>query len=234
MTYTHIVFVGHHRERLIESITQYRKYPITRVVLVIGDDDTTGERISRKVATRVKSDLSPVYEVAIAKVDKRNVMNAASQVIDIILSEQKDGRRCILNMSGSLRTYAIAAYIAGCLTQSPMITSIPRYDEENREVGIEEIIELPTIPVQFPRKDQAELLGAIAKSSGYLEDLILQANPRAREVPDELAKERSRLFHHLKKIEEMGFVTKERAGKQVMFSLSPLGRIFAKVCRAEG
>jgi len=234
MTYTHIVFVGHHRERLIESITGYRKYPIRRVVLVLGDDDSTGERISRKVATKVKSDLSPVYEVTIAKVDKRNVMNAASRIIDIILSERKDGRRCILNMSGSLRTYAIAAYIAGCLTRSPMITSIPRYDEEDREVGIEEIIELPTIPVQFPRKDQAELLGAIATSSGYVEDLILQISPGAKDVPGELARERSRIAHHIRKIEEMGFVTKEKSGKQVMFSLSPLGRIFAKVCRAEG
>lgn len=234
MTFTHVVFVGHHRERLIESITQYRKYPITRVVLVLGDDDTTGERTSRKVAARVKADLSPVYEVTIIKVDKRNILTAVSQLIDLILSEREKGRNCILNMSGSLRTYAIAAYIAGCLTQSPMITSIPRYDEEDREVGIEEIIELPTIPVQFPRKDQAELLEAIAKSNGYLEDLIVQVNPGAKDVPADYAKERSRLFHHLKKIEEMGFVTKEKAGKQVMFSLSPLGRIFAKVCREEG
>lgn len=234
MTYTHVVFVGHHRERLMESIKGFRKYPVDRVILVLGDDDTTGERISRKVAAKVKADLSPVYSVSIVRVDKRNILNAASQVIDLVLKEQRAASRCILNISGSLRTFAIAAYIAGCLTQSPMITSIPRYDEEDHEVGVEEIIELPTIPVQFPRKDQAELLEAIAKSNGSFEDLILKVSPQAKNAPDEMAKERSRLAHHLKKIEEMGFVTKEKAGKQVVFSLSPLGRIFAKVCRGEG
>lgn len=233
MTHTQVVFVGHHRERLLESITNFRKYPVSRIVLVLGDDDTTGEQISHKVAARVKTDLSPVFSVSLTRMDKRNILNATSQIIDLVLKEQKEGFRCILNVSGSLRTFAIAAYIAGCLTGSPMITSIPRYDEEDREIGVEEIVELPAIPVQFPRKDQIELLEAIARSGSSFEDLILQVNPKARNAPEEKAKERGRLAHHLRKIEEMGFVTKEKAGKQVIFSLSPLGRIFAKVCEAE-
>jgi len=230
MTYTHVVFVGHHRERLLESIRTYRKYPIDRVILVTGDDDTSGERISRAVAMKVKADLSRLFEVTITKVDKRNIMNAASQVIDIVQKERARGNECILNMSGSLRTYAIAAYIAGCILKCPMITSIPRYDEEDQEVGIEEIIELPVIPVQFPRKDQVDLLEAIARGGGYLEELVIALCPGAKESPGHLAKERSRLSHHLKKIEEMGFVTREKVGKQVVFSLSPLGRLFEKVC----
>jgi len=230
MAYTHVVFVGHHKDRLMESITRYRKYPIQRVTLVLGDDDSSGERISRQVADKVKRELSPLFEVSIVRVDKRDIMNAASQIVDLIQKERSRGYECILNISGSLRTFSIAAYIAGCLTQSPMITSIPRYDDADQEVGVEEIIELPTIPVQYPKKDQVQLLEAIASSSGYLEDLILQMNPRVKEIPDDFAKERSRLTHHLKKIEEMGFVTKEKIGKQVMFSLSPLGRLFGKVC----
>jgi len=230
MTYTHVVFVGHHKDRLMESINRYRKFPIQRVTLVLGNDDSSGERISHKVAEKVKRELSPLFEVSIIRVDKRNIMKAASQIVDLIQKERQMGYRCILNISGSLRTFSIAAYIAGCLTQSPMITSIPRYDDADQEVGLEEIIELPTIPVQYPKKDQVLLLDAIASSSGYLEDLILELNPRAKESPGKLAKERSRLIHHLNKIEEMGFVTKEKIGKQVMFSLSPLGRIYGKVC----
>ncbi len=234
MTYTHIVFVGHHRDRLMDSITRCRKYPIHRVVLVLGSDDTSGERISKKVADKVKHDLSPLFDVSITRVDKRDVMNAASQLVDLIQREREMGYSCLLNISGSLRTFSIAAYIAGCLTQSPLITSIPRYDENEQEAGIEEIIELPVIPVQFPKKDQVDLLRAIASSSGYLEDLIIRINPGAKDAPLEIAKERSRLSHHLKKIEEMGFVTREKVGKQVMFSLSPLGRIVGKVCGGYG
>lgn len=233
MTYTHVVFVGHHKDRLMDSISRYRKYPIHRVTLVLGNDDSSGERISRKVADKVKHELSALFEVSIIRVDKRDIMNAASQIVDLIQKEREKGYECILNISGSLRTFAIAAYIAGCLTQSPMITAIPRYDDDDLEVGAEEIIELPPIPVLFPKKDQAQLLEAIAGSSGYLEDLISELTPGVREAPEEYAKERSRLSHHLKKIEDMGFVTKERVGKQVMFSLSPLGRIYGKVCKGD-
>lgn len=232
--YTHIIFVGHHRERLMESIRRLRKYPVDKVILILGSDDTTGERISRNIAARVKADLSPVYSVSIATLDKRDVIRAASQIVDLILKEKNAGSRCILNMSGSLRTFAIAAYIAGCITDSPMITSIPRYDEDNREVGVEEIIELPKIPVQFPRKDQAELLEAIARGNGTFEDVVTRINPRAGESAEEMARERSRLSHHLKRVEDLGLVTKEKAGKQVVLSLSPFGRIFAKVCRTVG
>ena len=119
MTYTHIVFVGHHRDRLMDSITRCRKYPIHRVVLVLGSDDTSGERISKKVADKVKHDLSPLFDVSITRVDKRDVMNAASQLVDLIQREREMGYSCLLNISGSLRTFSIAAYIAGCLTQSP-------------------------------------------------------------------------------------------------------------------
>lgn len=234
MTYCHVVFVGHHKERLMESITRYRKFPIHRVTLVLGDDDSQGERISRRVAEKVKNELAPLFEVSIVKIDKRNIMNAASQIVDLVRKEREKGYECILNVSGSLRTFAIAAYIAGCLTQCPMITSIPRYDAEDREVGVDEILELPAIPVRYPKKDQVQLLEAIAGSGGYLEELILQIHPDAKGSPDEISKERSRLTHHLKKIEDMGFITKEKVGKQVMFSLSPLGRIVVKVGRGEG
>lgn len=233
MSYTHIVFVGHHKERLMESITHYRKLPIHRVILVLGEDDSSGERISRKVADKVKNELAPLFEVSLMKVDKRNIMNAATQIVDIIQKERVKGFDSILNVSGSLRTFAIAAYIAGCLTKSPLITSIPRYDAEDQEIGVEEIIELPTIPVQFPKKDQVHLLNAIAGSSGYLEELIVELNPSVIDNPEEFAKERSRLTHHLKKIEDMGFVTKEKSGKNVIFQLSPLGRLFERISQIE-
>jgi len=63
---------------------------------------------------------------------------------------------------------------------------------------------------------------------------IVELSPEVKDVPDEFAKERSRLTPHLKKIEEMGFVTKEKIGKNVMFTLSTLGRIFRKVCGRGG
>ncbi len=230
MNYTHIVFVGHHKERLMESITRFKKHPLHRVILVIGVDEISGEKISRKVAMSVRNELTPLCEVSITKVDKRNVMVAAAQIVDIIQKEESAGNTCVLNMSGSLRTYAVAAYIAGCLTRTMMFTSIPRYNEQDQEVGVDEIIDLPAIPVEYPKKDQVQLLESIRTGSGFLEDLILQFNPELDRTSDEFSNERSRLTHHLKKLEDRGFVIKEKSGKNVLFRLSPLGEVVDKVC----
>jgi CRISPR-associated protein Csa3 len=113
-----------------------------------------------------------------------------------------------------------------------MITSIPRYDDQDNDIGVEEVIELPAIPVQYPRKDQARLLEAIGNGSDLFEDLIATLNPRLPRDSETYARERSRLSHHLKKIEDMGFITREKSGKTVRFQLSHLGKIFGKVCRA--
>lgn len=230
MASTQIVFVGHHKERLIESITRYRGHPVHRVVLVAGDQDLTGDRISRRVAEQVHKALSPAFEMSIARVDKRDVMHAASQVVDLVLREREAGNTPVLNISGSLRTYAIAAYIAGCITRTEMITSIPRYDDQDQEVGIEEIIELPLIPVEYPRKDQVRLLSAIKESSGSFEELIPSLRPSVQVADHDFPRERSRLTHHLKKIDEMGLIVKEKKGKTVRFELSELGEIFERVC----
>ena len=64
-------------------------------------------------------------------------------------------------MSGSLRTFSFAAYIAGCITRSKMITAIPKYDRMDNEVGIEELIDLPALPLNMPRDEQLRILAAL-------------------------------------------------------------------------
>lgn len=221
---TQLVFVGHHKERLLESIRALRELPISKIILFVGEEDLPGEKKARKTAEELKKELEVVWEVEIARVDKRNAIRAAMQLIEIIKAEKALGREVIINASGSLRSLAIAGYIAACVTNSRIFTSIPRYNEKEEEIGIEEIIEIPTLPVDFPAKEQIEILMAINGGVNALDELIARLNPGMGRKSEEFFKERSRVSHHLAKLERIGAVKKVKVGRNVRIELTPLGK----------
>ncbi len=224
MPATQIVFVGHHKERLVESIRALRELPTTKVILAIGEEELPGESKVRKIAEEIRKEIETVWDVEIRRINKRNVIKAASQLIEIIRNEKQQGREVVINASGSLRTLAIAGYIAACVTSSRIFTSIPRYNEKEEEVGIEEIIEVPTLPVDFPGEEQMEIISSIGDGVESLDELILRLNPGISKGSSEFRRERSRLSHHLAKLEDAGLVRKEKRGRNVRIVLTPLGR----------
>lgn len=224
---TLVVFVGHTKERLDELvglIKEMREYPIDRIVLVVGQHKTSGEQKARKIANELKSKLETVFNVRIVEIDQKNVINAAYQLIDLINKEKEEGYDVIVDTSGSLRTFIIAAYIAACATNSKVVSSIPRY-EDGKEVGIEEIVEVPTLPLDLPGKEQMEIISAIGDGIDSLDDLILKLNPKIRRESEEFKKERSRLSHHIAKLVDKKIVTKQKVGRNVKIRLTPLGSI---------
>jgi CRISPR-associated protein Csa3 len=225
MTSTALVFVGHYKERIIDSIRAARRYSIGKIILITGEQESRGEIKSREVAEELENDLRQIFDVTTTRIDKLDVMRAAGQITDIIRKEQDDGHKVIINMSNSLRTFSIAAYISGCVTRSLMVTAIPRYDKNDEEVGIEDLIELPALPLFSLRDEQRRILEAIGDGVDSLDDLVLRLNPKMKKNSDDFAKERSRLSHHIKKFEEMGIVIKEKSGKNVGVQLTGLGEI---------
>jgi len=131
----------------------------------------------------------------------------------------------ILNMSGSLRTFSIAAYIAGCIMRSKMITAIPKYDHDDNEIGIEDIIPLPPLPLDVIRTGQRRILAAIGEGVQSIDDLVLSLTPDIKKDSDAFPTERSRLSHHLKNFEKMGLIEKEKKGKNVGVKLTKLGEL---------
>jgi len=189
----------------------------------VGEEELPGENKARKTAEELKKELEVVWDVDIAKVNKKNVIKAAMQLIEIIKAERDKGNDVVINASGSLRSLAIAGYIAACVTGSRIFTSIPKYNEREEEVGIEEIIEIPTLPVDFPAREQLEILMAIDGGVGALDELIARLNPQIDRKSEEFFKERSRVSHHLAKLERIGAVKKVKAGRNVRIELTPLG-----------
>ncbi|WP_290597210.1 MULTISPECIES: DUF6293 family protein [unclassified Archaeoglobus] len=225
---TQFVFVGHKKEKLIESIRALREQPISKIILFVGEEELPGESKARRTAEELKKDLETIYDVEIAKIDKRNVIRAAKQLVEMINREKERGKDVLLNASGSLRSVAIAAYIAACVTGSRIVTSIPKYDEKEEEIGIEEIIEVPTLPIDFPGEEQIQILSAVDSGVNSLDELVLKLNPDMEKKSKEFFSERSRLSHHLSKLEKAGFVVRMKRGRNVRIELTPLGRIFSE------
>ncbi|MHA1267507.1 MAG: HFX_2341 family transcriptional regulator domain-containing protein [Candidatus Helarchaeota archaeon] len=233
MSNTQFVFVGHHKEKLLASIKALQEYPSKKLILIVGEPVTSGEFKARRIARELKKEFQLIWDVEERRIDKKNVFNATKQLIDLILQEQNAGSNVIINATGSLRIFSIAAYIASCCTKSRMITSIPMYDELDNEVGIEEIIELPLIPIEYPTEEQKKILLGIKNEKILLKDLITHLNSTIINQKEKLQKERSRISHHLSNLEEMNLIKRNKVGKNIRISLTFLGKIMAKILAAQ-
>ncbi|MBN2734792.1 MAG: transcriptional regulator [Methanomicrobiaceae archaeon] len=233
MKITHIIFVGHHKERLIQSLKMSGDFPMGKIILVVGEQSSSGEEKSRILAEDIKKDLSSLVDTEIVSLDKKDVKRGAMQLISLIKSEEKFGFESVINISGSLRTFAVSAYIAGSVTRSRVITSIPRYDENDNEVGIEEVIEVPVLPVCFLRDEQMQIILSIDEGVDSLDELIMRINPSMEKYTDEFYKERSRVSHHLKVLEGGGFIEKNKKGRNISVSLSDLGILMSQISDCE-
>lgn len=216
-----IVFVGHHKNRLLESIKALREYPVSKIILAVGEQRSRGEEIARRVAREIESEVKAVWDVEVAEVDKKDTIRAASQLVQLINSQKED---VILNVSGSLRTFSIAAYIAASVTGSRVISSIPQYDENDVEVGIEEIVEIPILPVNLPGKEQMEIINAL-DGERTLDELVFKLNPGMKKDSQEFKSERSRISHHIARLEDVGFVKRRKEGRNVKIKVTDLGEI---------
>lgn len=216
-----IVFVGHHKKRLMESIRVLREYPVSKIILAVGEQRSRGEEIARKVAQEIENEVKAVWDVEITEVDKKDTIKAASQLVQLINVQKED---VILNVSGSLRTFSIAAYIAASVTESRMISSIPQYDENDEEVGIEEVVEVPILPVHLPGKEQMDIINTL-DGERTLDELVFKLNPDIKKDTQEFKSERSRISHHISRLEDVGFVKRRKEGRNVKIVNTELGAI---------
>lgn len=220
-----IVFVGHHKNRLLESIKALREYPVSKIILAVGEQRSKGEEIARGVAREIESEVKAVWDVEVTEVDKKDTIKAASQLAQLINDQGED---VILNISGSLRTFSIAAYIAASVTGSRVISSIPRYDENDVEVGIEEVVEVPILPVHLPGREQMDIINAL-DGEKTLDELVFKLNSDIKKDSQEFKSERSRISHHISKLEDVGFVKRRKEGRNVKIVNTELGSIVSKM-----
>ena len=227
---TQIVFVGHHKERLLESIRALREFPVSKIILVLGEQRSKGEELAKKIAEELKKELTTIWDVEITAIDKKDILRATNQLVEII---KKEDGEVILNISGSLRTFSIAAYVTACITNSRIISSIPKLDENDQEIGIEEIVEIPNLPVSLPGKEQLEIIKAIDGEVDSMDEIVYRLNKNIKKESQQFRSERSRISHHLTKLEEDNFVTRKKMGRNVAIKVTPLGMAVSKIAGLE-
>ena len=214
----------------MDSIKMLSNYPVGRIILVVGEQLSSGERRSRDLAKEMTHELGQIFEVETVAIDKKDITRSSVQIVNLIRSEMNRENDVIVNISGSLRTFAISAYIAGSITGCKVITSIPGYDESGEESGVEEIVEIPILPVCFLRDEQMRIVAAVEDGVNSLDELIIRLNPLIIKYSDDFYKERSRVSHHLKVLEDNGFIIKKRNGRQINVTLSELGNMMCNIC----
>ncbi len=200
-----MVLARYHKKRPFESIKALREYHVRKVVLALDEQESSGEKKARMIAEELAEELKTAWNVEIVEIDKKDAIGAASRLVSLIKREDKDA---ILNVSGSLRTFAVAAYLAARVTGSRIIASTPRYGEYDNEAGI---------------------ISATDNGVESLDDPVFRLNLGIRKVSKEFRREMSRLSHHLAKLEAAGFIRRKKVGRNVKIGPTSLGKIVAGV-----
>lgn len=229
MGFIFIIFIGHHKDRLMNSIKYWMKfYPPEKFILITGQEKTTGERRANKIAEEMKEDLkTPLYPALIEQINKIDISEAINQLQDIINREKDKGYDILLDISGSLRIFSVIAYIAACLTKSKLVSVIPMYNIEDDEIGIENFLEIPILP-QYPLgEEQSKIIKSIGPGVDSIERLVHKINPESKNNEKIYNSERSRISYYLDSLEKGRFITREKQGKNVKINLTDLGRIFS-------
>lgn len=228
MPTTLIVFVGRNKERLMDSISQLREVGFSRIVLVVGDDPKLpGEGEVMQVYRELDQDLKVFWNVSMAQITKRSVLDAANQILTLINVEKGLGNDVILNASYALRSLSISTYIAACMSRTKVVSSVPSYTGKNASRS--ETVEVPVLPIDYPGYEQQQLIIHIGKGVESLDTLIYMMFPDIDKDSKRFKSERSRLSHHLSRLEETGFITKSKKGRNISIRLTCLGEMLAQV-----
>jgi len=229
-----IIFVSRNKEAVIKSIREIRDIYFDKIILIIGDEkEDPNEKVIWDVAKEIKFDLNKIWDIHIRAIHKRNILKATNQLVEIISEEKMADNVVFLNTTGLPNNISIGAYIAACMFKARVFTSTPKYNSHGEEVGVEGIFEAPIIPIDYPGDEQRQIITLIGDGVDSLDTIIYKQTPYIEKNTQIFRSERSRISHHISKLEEAGFIVKEKKGRNISINLSGLGRILAEITKVE-
>ncbi len=220
---THIVPVGFTVSILADSI---RSKPFSKVILVVGDNPGDKEEDNaRKTAQELIGKLGEI-DSEIIEVPSMDVYAAADIISRKIVAEKKDGNTVLANLSGSLRTIGIAAYVAATLCGVESYIGMPSYKDE-KIAGARSVVDVPCLPIKNLFEDKQKILSQITEEGRSMVELITSLNPDLSREDPKYNSERSRISHHIKDLKGDSLVDSEKDGKEVRIKLTELGKIYS-------
>ncbi len=223
MTTTQIVFVGPSRSRLMMSLGPY---PVNKIILVVSQGESIGEKKAQNIASQIMDKVRTVCKVELVRIDQIDIQKVTKQIIDIINREKEQEQKIILNISGSFQNFTIAAYISACLTQSHIVTAIPKYNQDGEVIFMEKTLQVPVLPFEIPTPEQIQLLNTIGDGVASVDELIFHAHPDIEKGSTEFITARSTISQLLSNLEKNGFIEMKNVGKTSSITPSWIGKMY--------
>ncbi|MBN2014509.1 MAG: helix-turn-helix transcriptional regulator, partial [Candidatus Altiarchaeota archaeon] len=145
-----------------------------------------------------------------------DVTATALTLIDVIRKEQAAENEVKINLSGSLRTAGIAAYLAAQTTETKAYIGLPEY-KNGKITGIRSVKEAPRLPLKKLSKEKKEILVKLKNTETLLEELM----------KEKTESERSRISYHLSDLKKDGLIETSRKGRNIKAKLTDAGRLYA-------
>jgi DNA-binding transcriptional ArsR family regulator len=217
----HIVPVGHTPETLIGSI---RRYPADKVFLVRGKDKALpGAKEAEETANKVRKALGSI-KCEDLPVDIDDIEMSALLIAEKILAEKAGDCDVMVNLSGSLRSLDVAAYLAALATGAQAYMGLPDY-KDKKIVGVRKVVTVPLMPLKDLSTEKRDIIRALGASKDglRLEELI----KRSGRLREEAVSERSRLSYHISDLKKDGLVETIKEGRNIKAKLTFAGKLYA-------
>lgn len=238
----HVVPMGLEMDRVLGGL---KEFPTNRVILLYGTDvDSEIERKARLNGDRIKEMVKATIDVVEMELDIFDFYSATRMLKGLFLELREEGFEVYVNLSTGNRIITSAALLACFMTRShpyyvrPEKYSIPE-DQEVLSHGVASVMEIPSVMIVGPTKDEEELLNALGRLGGSVRhetSLIPQLDtvknffkPRkeGESKRSYLARKRAHLSRSLKTLEKEGYINLSKKGRYVNVSLTETGLLFS-------
>jgi CRISPR locus-related DNA-binding protein len=217
----HLVPVGHTPETLIGSI---RRYPADKVILVRGKDkNLSGADEAEKTAKKVKKALGSIKCVDLL-VEIDDIEQSALAIAKTILGEKALECEVLVNLSGSLRSLDVAAYLAALTTGAKAYMGLPDY-KDGEIVGVRKVVDVPLMPLKDLSRGKMDILRKLSASKEGLR--LEELSKKSGMLREEAVSERSLLSYHISDLRKDGLVETVKEGRNIKAKLTFAGKLYA-------
>ncbi len=219
---THLVPVGFTSNKLIASL---RQFPVHKIIILTHKGDAEQNKVQSAV-NDIKKAFTGV-KIQNRVVPRENVLDSSLQILDIAEEEIRSGSTVKINVSGGLRNIGISAYIVSLVSNISIYTDIPEHDD-NEIYHLKGILDIPLFPIKDLAREQLSILEKVEDGVDSVDILISRLKPELEKGTTEFGNERSRLSHHIRKLNNTGFIETEKISKNLVIRKSKLGEIYMK------
>ncbi|MBN1390258.1 MAG: hypothetical protein JXA22_06420 [Candidatus Thermoplasmatota archaeon] len=238
----HVIPMGLELDRVLGGL---KEFPTNHVVLLYGKDARSPIEIkARHNGERVKELISATIDVEEMVLDIFDFYSATRSLKELFSELGNRGGEVFVNLSTGNRIITSAALLAAFMTRShpyyvqPERYSIPE-DQEVLSHGVSSVMEIPSVTIMGPSKQQEEVLKVIGRLGGtarhetslipHLEMVKGFFKPRKDDESKRsyLARNRAHLSRTLRSLESDRYITLTKKGRFVNVSLTETGMLFS-------